>query len=215
MIQDKITIWGGSTPRTFRPIWTAEELGLTYKHLPIGPRTGETLTEEYTRLNPKQKIPFARDGSVELSESIAISRYLVNKYAGQVGFYQPYGLVDQAKEDEWVCYIYGELDETSLYVMRRHGDLHKIYGTAPTAVESSKTYAYKHLGIIDQHMRTSRFIMGEEFGLADIVLGSTLDWTHFYGMELPDGLTEYRRRVMQRPAYQKAFAVNYPHLSKE
>ena len=215
MIQDKITIWGGSTPRTFRPIWNAEELGLTYKHLPIGPRTGETLTEEYTRLNPKQKIPFARDGSVELSESIAISRYLVNKYAAQTGFYQPPGLIEQAKEDEWICYIYGELDETSLYVMRRHGDLHKIYGTARAAVESSKTYALKHLGIIDQLMRASRYIMGEEFGLADIVLGSTLDWTYFYGLELPDGLTEYRHRVMQRPAYQKAFAVNYPDLSKE
>ena len=213
--QDEITIWGVSTPRTFRPIWTAEELGLAYKHLPIGPRTGETLTAEYTQLNPKQKIPFATDGSVGFSESIAISRYLVNKYAARTGFYRPTGLIDQAKEDEWICYIYGELDETSLYVMRRHGDLQKIYGSAPAAVESSKIYAEKHLNIIDQHMSTTQFVMGEEFGLADIILCSTLDWTHFYGFDLPDKLREYRHRAMQRPAYQKAFAINYPDLSKE
>ena len=215
MRQDEITIWGGGTPRTFRPIWAAEELGLTYRHLPIGPRTGETLTPEYTRMNPKHKIPYAEDGALGLSESIAISRHLVNKYSSQAGFYRPSGYADEAKEDEWVCYIYGELDETSLYVMRRHGDLHEIYGSAPAAVESSKVYAEKHLGIIDNHMSKNEFVMGEEFGLADIILCSTLDWTHFYGFQLPGNLHEYRHRIMQRHAYQEAFAVNYPHLSKE
>ena len=215
MSQDSITIWGGGTPRTFRPIWTAEELGLTYEHHAIGPRTGETLTQEYTRMNPKQKIPFAKDGTVGLSESIAISRYLVTKYASQAGFYMPAGLIEQAKEDEWICYIYGELDETSLYVMRRHGDLHKIYGSAPAAVESSKVYAEKHLNIIDHHMSKTEFVMGKEFGLADIILCSTLDWTHFYGFDLPENLIGYRHQIMQRPAYQEAFAVNYPHLSEE
>ena len=215
MRQDEITIWGGSTPRTFRPIWTAEELGLTYKHLPIGPRTGETLTPEYSRMNPKHKIPFAKDGGIELSESIAISRYFANKYAPLTGFYRPSGWADQAKEDEWICYIYGELDETSLYVMRRHGDLHEIYGSAPAAVESSKVYAEKHLNIIDRHMSGNDYVMGKEFGLADIILCSTLDWTHFYGFDLPVNLRGYRHRIMQRPAYQEAFAINYPHLIKE
>ena len=215
MEQDDITIWGGGTPRTFRPIWTAEELGLRYKHLPIGPRTGDTQTEAYTSMNPKQKIPFARDGSLGLSESVAISRHFVNKYGAQAGFYQATDLETQAREDEWVCYIYGELDETSLYVMRRHGDLHEIYGSAPAAVESSQTYALKHLGIVAEHMKSSQYALGADFGLVDIILGSTLDWAHLYGLELPEVLTDYRQLMRERPAYQRAFAVNYPHLKEK
>ena len=62
----QITLWGAGTSRTIRPIWVAEELGLSYALIPIGPRTGETQTESYTELNPKQKIPFLEDGSLQL-----------------------------------------------------------------------------------------------------------------------------------------------------
>ena len=63
----KIILWGSKTARTLRPIWIAEELEIEYELLPIGPRTGETLSEEYTKLNPKQKIPFMEHGDFQLS----------------------------------------------------------------------------------------------------------------------------------------------------
>ena len=55
-----LEIWGAGTARTLRPIWMAEELGIKYKLFPIGPRTGETQTEEFTKLNTKQKIPLLK-----------------------------------------------------------------------------------------------------------------------------------------------------------
>lgn len=209
----EITIWGGGTTRTFRPIFAAEELGLRYQHLPIGPRTGETTTDEYTALNRKQKVPFMQDDAVGLSESVAICRYLIEKHGERAGFYRPTTLQSRAKEDEWVCYIYGELDETGLYVMRRHRDLKEIYGDAPAAVTSAKHYVGKHLGVVEHHLRDSAYVMGDEFGLADIMLISCLDWAHFYGLEIPVGLSTYRERIASRPAYQRAFAVNYPQLT--
>jgi glutathione S-transferase len=204
-----ITIWGAGTTRTLRVIWTAEELGLRYKLHPIGPRTGETRTAEYTRLNGKQKIPFMHDGVIGLSESVAICRYLIQKYGSQEKLYLPDSLEARAKEDEWVCYIYGELDETSLYVMRRHGDLKAIYGDAPAAVKSASQYASKHLAVIDEHMCSSDYVAGNHFGLADILLISCLDWARAYGIELPNSLTEYQAQMAERPAYQKAININY------
>ena len=78
-----IKFWGAGTTRTFRPIWVAEELGVGYEHHAFGPRTGETQSEYYTRLNPKQKIPYLVDGGVRLSESVAISRYLIERYGSR------------------------------------------------------------------------------------------------------------------------------------
>ena len=80
-------IWGIGTPRSFRPIWVCEELGLDYQHHAIGPRTGETQQPEFTALNRKQKIPFYRDERVSLSESLAICRYLAHNFsAGPVSY---------------------------------------------------------------------------------------------------------------------------------
>ncbi len=206
-----MTIWGAGTPRSFRPIWTAEELGLEYDHKPIGPRTGETKTDDYTALTRKQKIPFFQDDKVKLSESVAISRYLISEYGSDV-IPPLVNASERAKEDEWVCYLYGEIDETSLYVMRRHQDLAAVYGDAPAAVASAKVYAERHLKIVAEQIGATLFVMGDRFGLADIILTSCLDWAYFYDLEMPAELTAYRNRMANRPAYQAAWVKNYPHL---
>lgn len=212
-MQRSLVIWGGGTTRTFRPIWVAEELGLPYEHKAIGPRTGETQTIEYTALNPRQKIPYMKDGDFGMSESVAICRYLIGVY-GNDDLHAPKGDKARAKEDEWVSYIYGELDETSLYVMRRHRDLHEIYGEAPAAVTAAHVYAQRHLEIVGEQLAGREFVHAEHFGLADILLVSCLDWAGFYQIEIPDVLLTYKARLSQRPAYQAAFAKNYAQLAK-
>ena len=204
----QIRFWGAGTSRTLRPIWVAEELGVAYELMPIGPRTGETQTEDYTRLNPKQKVPAMVIGDFRLSESLAICRYLIENYPGEA-VYRPSNAGDRAREDEWCCYIYGEIDETSLYVMRRHGDLAHIYGEAPAAVSSAKEYALKHLGVVAVQMVDREFVMPGGFGLADVMLMTCLEWAHVYGLELPEVLDTYRHRISERPAYQRAAAVNF------
>ena len=205
----EMTFWGAGTTRTFRPIWIAEELGLDYKHQAFGPRTGETQTEGFTKLNPKQKIPYFVDGGVRLSESVAISRYLIERYGSAETMSAPNCLELRAKEDEWVCYIYGELDETSLYVMRRHGDLKEIFGEAPQAVLAAKAYANKHFGVISEHLEDRQYVLGDRLGLADVLLMSCIDWANHYGFELPEALLRYHGHIAQRDAYQTAFTKNY------
>lgn len=203
-----ITLWGAGTSRTFRPVWVAEELGIAYDLKPIGPRTGETQSEEYTRLNPKQKIPLLVDGAFRLSESVAICRYLIANHPGG-NIAAPSTPAECAREDEWCCYVYGELDETSLYVMRRHGDLGHIYGAAPEVVASAGKYASRHLQVIAGQMRDRSTVMPFGFGLADVLLVSCLDWAAAYGLELPEVLAAYRSTIAERAAYGRAVAANF------
>ena len=207
--QQAIQIWGAGTTRTFRPVWTAEELNLDYELVPIGPRTGETQTPKFTQLNPKEKIPALVDGTTKLSESVAICRYLIERYGNVSTLLIPDDLATRAREDEWVCYFYGELDETSLYVMRRHGDLKKIYGEAPNALSAARDYAKKHLKVVSDHLEDKEYVVGSRFGLADIILISCLDWAVNYEFELSAPLIRYRERIIQRDAYKAAYTANY------
>ena len=76
----QITLWGAGTPRTLRPHWALHELALEYTHHPIHPRSGETETAEFTKLNPGQKVPVLKDGDFILTESAAMVFYLADKY---------------------------------------------------------------------------------------------------------------------------------------
>ena len=87
----KRILWGAGTIRTFRAHWALHEVALEYESRPIGSRTGETQTEEFTRLNPRQKIPVLQDGDLTLAESAAIVTYLGETYGGDRGLVPPPG----------------------------------------------------------------------------------------------------------------------------
>ena len=211
MSKTQIEIWGAETARTFRPIWMAEELGLDYIHHPIEPRTGETQTEAYTNMNRKQKVPFLVDGDVRVSESLAICRYLAQAYTADC-VAVPQDLQARTKEDEWCCYIYGEIDETALYVMRRHGDLAEIYGAAPDVIEATIAYLARHMAVLAHYLEGRKSVLDIGFGVTDIMLVSCLDWAVFYQVDVPQTVLDYREAIAERPAYQKAMALNYPKL---
>lgn len=204
----KIKLWGSGTARTLRPIWIAEELGLDYDLVSFGPRTGETLTEEFTELNPKQKIPLLQHGSFFLTESLAICRYLQNTFPSN-NLYIPEKLSDIAKEDEWSSFIYGEIDETALYVMRRHYDLKEIYGDSPVVVEACREYLLRQFKVLENHLSNNKTILNGGFGLVDIFLITCLDWAIFYEFKLIENLSLYRESIIKREAYKKAMKINY------
>lgn len=204
----KIKLWGSGTARTLRPIWIAEELGLDYDLVSFGPRTGETLTEEFTELNPKQKIPLLQHGSFFLTESLAICRYLQNTFPSN-NLYIPEKLSDIAKEDEWSSFIYGEIDETALYVMRRHYDLKEIYGDSPVVVEACREYLLRQFKVLENHLSKNKTILNGGFGLVDIFLITCLDWAIFYEFKLTENLSLYRESIIKREAYKKAMKINY------
>lgn len=204
-------IWGVGTPRSFRPICVCEELGLEYRHHAISPRTGETQQPPFTELNRKQKIPFFRDSEVALSESVAICRYLT-QHSDSDALYIPDTKKSVAKEDEWCTYIYGEIDESGLYIMRRHGDLGAIYGESPHAVSAAADYVTRHLGVIATSLEERDTLMTGGFGLADIILMSCLDWCIAYEVGLPSEIWRYYEIHSARPAYGRAMRINYPDL---
>lgn len=204
----KIKLWGSGTARTLRPIWIAEELGLDYDLVSFGPRTGETLTEEFTELNPKQKIPLLQHGSFFLTESLAICRYLQNTFPSN-NLYIPEKLSDIAKEDEWSSFIYGEIDETTLYVMRRHYDLKEIYGDSPVVVEACREYLLRQFKVLENHLSNNKTILNGGFGLVDIFLITCLDWAIFYEFKLTENLSLYRESIIKREAYKRAMKINY------
>src|SRR6516162_1106318 len=146
----RLVLWGVGTSRTLRAHWALHEVGLDYECRPILPRTGETQTQEYTELNPRQKIPLLQDGDFRIAESPAIAAYLSDTYATLDNALIPTEPREYATWLEWCFYAATELDATSLYVMRRHGALKHIYGEAPVALESAAAYFVTQLRHAEQ-----------------------------------------------------------------
>lgn len=205
-----LTVWGVGTSRTMRVHWMLLELGLEYECYPIQSRTGETHTEEFKRLNPRHKIPVLRHGTFVLTESAAIIQYLSETCANSKEVYVPSDAVGRARLHEWCYFIMSELDAGSLYVVRRHDGLQQIYGEAPTAVESAKSYFLHNIEMMASRIGSENaYLFGDRLSIADILLMTCLDWAASCGIPLPETVSCYRHRVALRPAYQAAFKKNF------
>jgi glutathione S-transferase len=207
----RLVLWGVGTSRTLRAHWALHELGLEYDCRPILPRSGETQTEEYTALNPRQKIPLLQDGDFKIAESPAIAAYLSTTYGTRENTLIPQGPREHATWLEWCFYIATELDATSLYVMRRHGDLKHVYGEAPAALESAAWYFQKQLRHAEQALQDgSDFLVGDRLTTADILLITCLSWAVSYRVPVTAACRAYLEQITSRPAYRTALAANQP-----
>ena len=206
---DDLTLWGVGTSRTMRAHWMLMELELDYRFHPIKARTGETLTAEFRRINPRHKIPVLEHGSFVITESAAIVQYLSDTFRNP-SIYAPADTAERALMNEWCYFIMSELDAGSLYVVRRHLGLKHLYGDAPVAVEAARKYFSHNLEAMAPRIGIeSPYLLGDRLSAADILLTTCLDWALAERLELPDTVMEYRQRITRRAAYQQAFARNF------
>ena len=96
-----LEIWGRPYSSNVIPvIWTANELGLDYTLQLAGGSFGKLDTEAYGKINPNRMIPSIRDGDFALWESLAIVRYLCDRYGA--GTLSPADPQMRAIADQWM-----------------------------------------------------------------------------------------------------------------
>ena len=201
-------LWGVGTSRTLRAHWMLAELDLPYERRAITSRSGETLTPEYTRLNPSQKIPALQEGDFVLTESAAIVNYLAGKYGAAKNLCPPAEPRERARYDQWCFFVMMELDANTLYVIRKHEDLHNLYGEAPNALQAAREGFARQAKAAAMRLDVGPYVLGEQFSGADILLTTCLNGAIRRKIELPDALHEYRSRTTAREAYRRAQQMN-------
>lgn len=204
-----LIVWGVGTSRTIRVHWALTEVGVPYETRPIGARTGETKSAEFTAVTARQKIPVLQHGDVVLTESVAIVAYVSDSFAADHNRLLPQTTLGRARCLEWCAFALSELDATALYILRRHRDLAHIYGAAPAVCEAATAYFGQQMRALDRALADDRpYILGDAFSAADIVLSSCLDWADRYDVAVSAAARSYNARVTSRPAHAVAKTRN-------
>lgn len=211
-MKEGLTVWGIGSSRTMRVHWLLRELGVAYEFKAVQPRSAETRTADFLKLNPRHKIPVLQHGSLVLTESAAILHYLAERFPREA-IYLPDSPATRAQLQEWCFFVMSELD-AALYIVRRHDALSATYGDAPAAVAAAREYFVHNLEAMSGSIEAGGdYLFGAQLSVADILLMTCLDWARYCGIALPTVAARYWQRVVLRLAYQAAFRVNFPGLA--
>ncbi len=212
---ERLQLYSLPTPNGVKVSIMLEEIGLPYEPHLVSFETNDQLSPEFLSLNPNNKIPAILDPDgpggrpLALFESGAILVYLAEKTGRLLG-------ADPAARYEtlqWLMFQMGGVGP----MFGQLGFFHKFAGKDYEDKRPRDRYVAESrrlLGVLDRHLEGRLWIMGDEYGIADI---ATFPWVNnlvgFYGAGELVGFADFAnvqrvlKSFMARPAVARGLAI--------
>jgi glutathione S-transferase len=190
--------------RSTRALWLLEELGLEYdaEMLPFDPRAFRLA--DHLEIESYGALPMLLDDAYAGSESIAVVQYLLDRYAAGK-------LIPDRDSDaygpflEWLQFGENKLMDPLTQLLQHSVLLPEAERDKKAADQARRVF--RHFArTVDTALEGKRYLLGEEFSAADIVVGYALFLADDFGV-FPQGLgnlSEYYARLRERPAFKLA-----------
>jgi glutathione S-transferase len=198
-----ITLYHCIDARSFRPLWTLEELGLPYRlqMLAFPPRV---LHKNYREINPLGTVPLFLDGATRMSESAAICDYLAARHS-------PGNLSVQADEPDFGSYLndlhFGEATLTfPQTLVLRYGAFEVPARRQPQVVSDYSQWFLARLRHLEVRLAQQDYLNAGRFTAADVSVGYALLLASHLGLQasFTPAVSRYWGRLQQRPGYLRA-----------
>jgi glutathione S-transferase len=181
------------------PHIVAQEAGipLTLERVDLAAKSTEAQAD-FLAINPKGYVPALQldDGTV-LTEGVVVMQYLADQKP-EAGLVPPNGTLPRYRLQEWLTYI--------------NSELHKSYSPLfnPATPEQTRAergeYLLRRYRLVEAHLATHPYLMGELFSIADAYLFVVTNWARIVKLDLGGlpALLAFQQRVAARPAVQAA-----------
>jgi len=172
------------------------QLGLAYERIPVDIFNGETLTDEYARMNPQRTTPVLATEQGYLPESNAILLYLA---AGTQ--FLPDDPFQVAQVVQWLIYEQTDVIPT-IAGLRFRLLVGRLAADDPDAVRR-RDAAQLVLRLLDDHLSTRDFFVGGRYTIADIGIYGYSHRAHEAGIDMQPyaNVRAWFARVEQQPGY--------------
>lgn len=172
-------------------LWACEEIGIAYAR--------EDSAPEMAR-NPNGLVPVIVDGDFVLWESNTILRYLANKWVATALL--PTEPRARAEVDRWIDWQATEFNTAWRYAFSALVRRNPVFDD-PRQIDASKADWARMLGILDDVLSSQAYVAGDDFTLADIPIGLSVNRWFMTPMDKPafPAVSAYYDRLSQRPAF--------------
>lgn len=197
-----LTVFHSPRSRSLRVLWLCEEMGVPYE---VKPASFTSPSPEFQEANPLLTIPAMRDGDARMTESLAIMTYIMEKYG-------PTDLALKPNEAGYTDYLqYLVFSEATAAAPANALIAGKFLAKDGADKNWTSEYIRTSLGrrakIIDDRLQRRHFVAGDRFTAADIAISYTIGLLSFLDISGGDASKAYYVRCCERPAYQRASAV--------
>jgi glutathione S-transferase len=182
-------------------LWTCAELRIPFEREDWGSGFQPTNTPEFLAMNPCAMVPVIQDGDFTLWESNTIIRYLVSRYGGSQLY--PTEPMARARVDQWIDWQASELNRSWSYPLMSLVRKSSEYQDGAALAVGIEQWS-KNMEILDRQLEsTGAYVSGNEFSLADIPIGLSVNRWFETPLKHPHfpAVSAYYERLNQREGY--------------
>lgn len=192
-----VKIFGEAMSRAYRCLWLARELNIEFEHVLVDTVVGAK-KPEHLAINPNGKVPALIDGPLALWESMAINLYLAKKHGGSLA---PQTLDEEARTLQWTFWAVSECEQACTVLMTRRIPRPALNPT-PEAQQDAEPQLRRVLPVLDAHLSTRPYLIGDRFTVADLNVASVLSSAKAGGYDFGQTphLDRWLRECLRRPA---------------
>jgi glutathione S-transferase len=178
-------------------IFCLEELGVRYIREDYGRQFGNTLTDEYRKLNPNAKVPTLIDGDLVIWESHTILRYLAAVHRPTLTGTTP---AECTMVERWMDWLLGALNTPYVAVFK---DAKKVPAERAPDFAAQSADLLAQLKILDGRIGGRDWFALNRFTIADIALGPIVKRCLEFPIERPpySELERWQAAIDARPAF--------------
>ncbi len=181
-----LKLYAGARSRASIVQWYLEELSVPYELVMLDMAAGEHRQDAFLAINPFGKVPAIVDGDFKLWESGAILMYLAEKHAGITS------VETRAVLNQWVLFGNSTLATGVFIEASREKEMPRLM----TALNSM--------------FEKQPFIMGDEFTVADVAVGSILCYIPIMlqlDLSAYPAVLDYIKRMTERDGFKKSIGA--------
>jgi glutathione S-transferase len=185
------------------------QLALPYERVPVDIFAGETLTDEFARLNPARTTPvLVPDAGPPLPESNAILLHVAEGTP-----LLPDDPADRAQVYRWLFFEQAELIP-AIAGLRFRVLTGRLEPDAPEA-QARRRAGEELLGLLADQLAAGEFLVGSRYSVADIAVYAYVHVAGDAGFTLPDAVRSWIERVEAQPAFMNDLEPYPPNARPE
>ncbi len=199
----KITLYEAPMSSATPVVHALFELDIPWERKTLDLTKGDQRKPEFLRLNPNGKVPTLVIDGTPMFEALAIMQYLGDRFGVERKLWPAADDPARIEAMSWSTWAYVSYGSAIYRLLQSENErLPKELHNSAQARRAREDLA-SLLTILDQRLADKQYVLGNDFSLADVIVGNVVIWGTFCNIPVTDyrNVASWISRIQARPAF--------------
>ncbi len=202
-----ITLYAAPMSSAIPVAQTLAELDVRHEVVTLDLAAGDQRKPEYLALNPNGQVPTLVVDGTPMFEAVAIMQWLGDRFGVERGLWPAADDLQRLEALSWTTWTYVTFSAAMKRMLLASSDRVPQELHSEVHAKHARDELQRLLGMLNERLASRDYMLGKEYTLVDLVVGSGVSYGTFCGVCVDDHahVQSWLRRVQERPSYKRVW----------